>query len=140
MFRLSYQQHNFRTLFASWGKIDAANDIYIFKTVGSAVIRCWSGNRWNTSQVVQASIINQIDDNHLNGTLIFNFHKRLILNIQGADHLFTNIESYFNHVFRQNSELWLCQTEPSNWIAYASKSYKEINKKNITHNLGYNPF
>jgi len=26
----------------------------------------------------------------------------------GADHLFTNIESYFNHVFRSNSELvWL---------------------------------
>jgi len=34
----------------------------------------------------------------------------------GADHLFTNIESYFNHVFRQNSKLWPCQTEPSKWI------------------------
>jgi len=30
--------------------------------------------------------------------LICNFYKRLILNLQtGADHLFTNIESYFNH-------------------------------------------
>jgi len=25
--------------------------------------------------------------------------------ISGADHLFTNVESYFNHVLRQDSEL-----------------------------------
>jgi len=42
----------------------------------------------------------------------------------GANQLFTNIKSYFNHVLRWSSELWLCQTEP------LTRMCKQIVQKN----------
>jgi len=41
-----------------------------------------------------------------------------------------------NHVLRQNSDC----AKLSRQNEYATKSYKKINKMNMTHNLGYNPF
>jgi len=78
-----------------------SNLAYILKV---SVIKLWSGNHWNTiNKVVQASIINQVDDKYLKWVLIFNFYPKTHFKSSrsGADQSpVHNIESYFNYVLR----------------------------------------
>jgi len=87
--------------------------------------------------VVQASIINQIDDNHLNCLLIINFHKVgvLILNLQGQELITCSPILNRTLTMRSDKTLKYNCAKLSRLNEYASKYYKKINRMNIIHDL-----